>query len=205
MEAAGRHGAVGRLAVASEVVPVGPPRGFPWRAMVGALVKYYVTVLDRDFELDIDHTPDGVRVTLDGRTVDADLVRVGNSPVYSLILGGRSYEFSVIRRNGRHEIVLDGEPYTASVMDERAKLIAEASGAADDADGGETVVAPMPGVVVGIEVEVGTEVEPGRGVVTLEAMKMENELKCTAAGVVKQVLVSVGQGVAQGEALLVIE
>ncbi len=168
-------------------------------------MKYFVTVLDRDVEVDIEHAPEGLRVTLDGCSLDADLVRVGDSRVYSLVLGGRSYEFSAVRRNGRYEVVLDGEPYSAAVMDERARLIAEATGAAAEADGGETVTAPMPGVVVGVEVDVGTEVEPGQGVVTLEAMKMENELKCSAAGVVKQVLVKVGQGVAQGEPLVVIE
>jgi len=54
-------------------------------------------------------------------------------------------------------------------------------------------------------VEEGTTVEPGQGICTLEAMKMENELKCETSGVVKEVRVSVGQGVAQGEVLVVIE
>ncbi|MBD3348663.1 MAG: acetyl-CoA carboxylase biotin carboxyl carrier protein subunit [Candidatus Eisenbacteria bacterium] len=122
-----------------------------------------------------------------------------------MTLGGRSYEFSAHPRNGRYEIVLDGEPYTASVMDERAKLIAEATGTGAALEGGETIAAPMPGVVVGVEVEEGGNVAPGQGVVTLEAMKMENELKCETGGVVKEVRVSVGQGVAQGEVLVVIE
>jgi propionyl-CoA carboxylase alpha chain len=63
----------------------------------------------------------------------------------------------------------------------------------------------MPGVVIGIAVAVGDAVEAGQGVLTLEAMKMENELKSSAAGVVKQIKVEVGQGVAQGEPLVVIE
>ncbi|MFH1502135.1 MAG: biotin/lipoyl-containing protein [Candidatus Eisenbacteria bacterium] len=168
-------------------------------------MKYVVHIMGEDVELDISHGSDGTTVTVGDRAETADLVRVGSSPVYSLTLGGRSYEFSAHRKNGGYEIVLDGEPYSAGVMDERAMLIAAASGPADDGEAGETVSAPMPGVVVGIAVEVGAEVEPGQGIVTLEAMKMENELKSERGGVVKAVRVSVGQGVAQGETLIELE
>lgn len=169
-------------------------------------MKYVVHIMDEDVELDIEHGPSGTTVTLGERTLTADLVRVGDSPVYSLLLGGRSYEFAAHRRNARgYEIVLDGEPYAAGVMDERAMLIAAASGPASDAGGGETVAAPMPGIVVGIAVEPGAPVEPGQGVVTLEAMKMENELRSESGGTVKEVRVTVGQGVSQGETLVVIE
>jgi len=168
-------------------------------------VRFFVSIEGKDVEVDVVHGADGTVVTVDGETWPADLVRIGSSPVYSLTLGGRSFEFSAHRRNGEYEIVLDGEPCTAGVLDERAMLIAEATGGAGEADGGESVVAPMPGVVVGVVVEEGTTVEPGQGICTLEAMKMENELKCETSGVVKEVRVSVGQGVAQGEVLVVIE
>ncbi|MFH1690789.1 MAG: biotin/lipoyl-containing protein [Candidatus Eisenbacteria bacterium] len=83
--------------------------------------------------------------------------------------------------------------------------IAEATGDTGGQQSGETVHAPMPGIVVGIAVEVGSEVQPGQGVVTLEAMKMENELTSAVEGVVKEIKVEIGQGVSQGEPLLVIE
>lgn len=168
-------------------------------------MKYVVQISGEDIELDIERGHDGLTVTENGRTRTADLVRVGHSSVYSLLLGDRSYEFSAHRRNGGYEIVLHGETYGAKVMDEHALLIAAATAGAAEVEGGETVTAPMPGIVVGIGVEVGERVEPGRGVVTLEAMKMENELKCERGGLVKEIRVKVGQGVAQGEALVVIE
>jgi biotin carboxyl carrier protein len=121
-----------------------------------------------------------------------------------MILGDRSYEVSVHRKNGEYEVVLEGETYAARVLDERAVRIA-AAGGGEEAQSGETVRAPMPGVVVGVAVEVGAEVAPGQGVVTLEAMKMENELKSAGGGTVREINVAVGQGVAQGEILVVIE
>jgi biotin carboxyl carrier protein len=168
-------------------------------------MKYRVGVEDETVELEVRHSGDETQVVLGDRVLTADVVRIGGSPVYSLVLDGKSYEISVHQRDGRFELVLGGENYDARVMDERAMRIAEATGDAVGQQSGETVHAPMPGVVVGVAVAVGDHVEPGQGVVTLEAMKMENELKSGVEGVVTKVLVEVGRGVAQGEPLVVIE
>jgi len=168
-------------------------------------VKYLVRIGGEDIEVVVERTAAGLSVTSGGETRPADLVRIGDSSVYSLILGDRSYEFSASTRGGVREIVLHGETYSAEVLDEHALLIAAASLGGQEAGGGEVVAAPMPGIVVGVSVAVGDSVEAGRGVVTLEAMKMENELRCERGGVVKEVRVKVGQGVAQGEPLVVIE
>jgi biotin carboxyl carrier protein len=168
-------------------------------------VKYKVHVGDQDIELEIRHSGETTEVALGERTLKADLIHIPRSSVYSLILDGQSYEVSAHRHNGRFELVLRGEVYEADVMDERAMRIAEATGDVVQTRTGETILAPMPGVVVGIGVAVGDTVEPGQGVVTLEAMKMENELKCTVAGTVCKIMVECGKGVAQGQPLLVIE
>ena len=167
-------------------------------------MKYKVGIEDETVELEVRHAGDETQVVLGDRVLIADVVRIGGSPVYSLVLDGKSYEVSAHRRDGRFELVLGGESYDAHVMDERAMRIAEATGDVA-AQSGETVLAPMPGVVIGITVTVGDTVEAGQGVLTLEAMKMENELKSAVEGVVREVRVEVGQGVAQGEPLIVIE
>jgi len=168
-------------------------------------VKYKVRIAEEDIELEIRHSGDATDVVVGDRMLQADLVRIAGSPVYSLILDGKSYEVSVHRRNGRFELVIDGESYDATVLDERAMRIAEATGDVGAKQSGETVLSPMPGIVVGIAVAVGDAVTPGQSVATLEAMKMENELKSAVEGVVKEIKVEVGQGVAQGEPLVVIE
>jgi pyruvate carboxylase subunit B len=168
-------------------------------------VRYLVQIEGADIELEVERPNGGTVVRLGDRTDRADLVRIGGSPVYSLILGDASYEISVHRRNGDLEVVVGGQTYRARVLDERAMKIAAAGGGAAEGDAGEVVKAPMPGVVVGIAVGVGDEVAAGQGVVTLEAMKMENELKSASGGTVREVRVEVGQGVSQGEPLVVIE
>jgi biotin carboxyl carrier protein len=168
-------------------------------------MKYSVRIAEEDIELEVRHSGDATEVVVGDRVLTADLVRIAGSPVYSLVLDGRSHEVSVHRRDRRFELVIRGESYDADVMDERAMRIAEATGDVGDVQSGETVLAPMPGVVVGLSVAVGDTVKPGQSVMTLEAMKMENELKSAVEGVVKEVKVEVGQGVAQGEPLVVIE
>ncbi len=167
-------------------------------------MKYQVEVADEKIELEVEKTDEGSRVRLGDETKPVDLVRIGDSPVYSLILGDRSFEVSVHRRDRIYQVVLEGSTYNARVMDERALRLAAAAGDHEETKGG-IVKAPMPGIVIGIAVEVGSAVEPGQGVVTLEAMKMENELKSAVAGVVKEIKVEVGQGVILGEDLVVIE
>jgi len=167
-------------------------------------MKYKVGIEEETVELEVKRAGDETKVVLGDRVLTADVVRIGGSPVYSLVLDGRSYEVSVHRRDGKFELVLAGENYDALVMDERAMRIAEAT--ADVAtQSGQTITAPMPGVVVGIAVAVGDTVAAGQGVLTLEAMKMENELKSGVTGIVREVKVEVGQGVAQGEPLIIIE
>jgi len=168
-------------------------------------VKYKVRIAEEDIEFEIKHSGDATEVVVGDRVLSADLVRIAGSPVYSLVLDGKSYEVSVHRRNGRFELALGGESYDADVLDERAMRIADATGDIGEKQSGETVLSPMPGVVVGIGVAIGDTVVPGQSVVTLEAMKMENELKSVVEGVVTEIKVGVGQGVAQGEPLVVIE
>jgi biotin carboxyl carrier protein len=171
----------------------------------GGRLRYQVQIDGVDYDLEIDRSPQGTTVKLGDRSAPADLVRIGGSAVYSLILEDSSHEISVHKRNGDLEIVVGGQAYLARVRDERAMKIAAAGGGATDGATGAIVRAPMPGVVVGIGVGVGDEVSPGQGVVTLEAMKMENELKSASGGTVREIRVEVGQGVSQGEALVVIE
>ena len=98
-----------------------------------------------------------------------------------------------------------GERWQAVVMDERTRRVESLGAAAGSESRGEVVRAPMPGLVLRLEVEEGTPVEPGTGVLVLEAMKMENEIRASSAGVVTKVLVSPGAPVEKGTPLIEIE
>jgi pyruvate carboxylase subunit B len=90
-------------------------------------------------------------------------------------------------------------------VDERTQLIRKMSGASADRSGPKPIRAPMPGLIVSVEVGVGDRVGTGQGVVVMEAMKMENELRAEAAGTVAQVLVAAGETVEKGQILIALE
>jgi pyruvate carboxylase subunit B len=165
-------------------------------------MRYFVTIGDRTVEVDLTgHTP-----VVDGTPVDAQMSLLPGTHVRTLVADGRSHTLTAKpgERSGRWQIALGGERFTVDAVDERTRAIREMTGGADDV-AEKTVVAPMPGLVVKIEVEVGQAVKAGQGVVVVEAMKMENELKAPADGVVAKILVQERQTVDKGATLLVLE
>jgi biotin carboxyl carrier protein len=165
-------------------------------------MRYFVTIAGREVEVDLT----GATPVVDGTPVEAHLQALPGTRTRSLLVDGRSHTLAAAPgdRTGRWSIALGAERFTADAVDERTRAIREMTGAADDtAD--RTLLAPMPGLVLRVEVEVGQTVKAGQGVVVVEAMKMENELKAPADGVVASVAVRAGQTVEKGATLLVLE
>ncbi|HYW05846.1 MAG TPA: biotin/lipoyl-containing protein [Longimicrobium sp.] len=165
-------------------------------------MRYFVTVGDRTVEVDLT----GATPTVDGTPTQAELARLPGTPVRSLLVDGRSHSITAQPgdRRGRWQISLDGRRYDADAVDERTRAIRELTGGDDDA-AEKTILAPMPGLVVKIEVAVGDAVKAGQGLVIVEAMKMENELKAPADGVVAKIAVKERQTVDKGAILIVLE
>lgn len=118
--------------------------------------------------------------------------------VYSLIVGGASYEVRVMG----DEITVDGHRFVIAIDDPRQWK--RSSGVAGST-GRVQIAAAMPGKVVRLLVSAGDEVEAGQGIVVVEAMKMQNELKSPRAGRVTAIRVREGDSVVAGAALAVIE
>lgn len=165
-------------------------------------MRYFVTIGDREVEVDLT----GATPVVDGVPLHAELAALPGTPVRHLLVDGRSHAFVAHpgERRGRWEIVLEARRFAAEAVDERTRAIREMTGGAE-AEAEKTVVAPMPGLVVKVEVEVGEQVRAGQGVVVVEAMKMENELKAPADGVVSRIEVQPGQTVDKGATLIVLE
>lgn len=160
-------------------------------------MKYTVTVSGREIVVDVR----GVVIEMGGGALPAALEHVPGSPLQRLVLDGRGYEVAVSRDEGGWTVEIGGRRWSVSVEDERTRRLATIT-RERHIRGGGTVVAPMPGMVVLVEVAVGQSVEAGAGLVILEAMKMENEIRARAPGVVRAVHVQPGQAVEKGAPLL---
>jgi biotin carboxyl carrier protein len=140
-------------------------------------------------------------VRLDGRELEVDLQETGRDFV-SLLIGNRSYEVGLQRRPGGYTVVFDDDVLAVNLAD----AARGAGPAAARASGGPArVSAPMPGKLVRVLVEAGQEVKAGQGLVVMEAMKMENELRAPRDGRVREVPAREGQAVEAGALLVVVE
>ena len=162
-------------------------------------MRYFVTVDGREYEVDLG--PEGTFV--DGTAVEADVEHVEGTALRSLLLDGTSHRILARREDGgTWQLQLGGRRYRAEAVDERTRAIREMTGGAAGPLGPRPVTAPMPGLVVKIEVTVGDKVVPGQGVAIVEAMKMENELKAESAGVVTAIRVEPGEAVEKDQVLI---
>jgi biotin carboxyl carrier protein len=165
-------------------------------------MRYYATLNGRERTVDLESLGgDLFKVSIDGappHTVDA--TRLEGS-VISLLNGNRSHEVDVEEDGEALNLLVSEQVLRVELVDERKKRLQPAKGAGG-AEGRFVLRAPMPGKVVKVLVAVGAEVAEGQGLVIIEAMKMENELRSPRKGKVTGVTVQEGQTV-EGKALLI--
>jgi biotin carboxyl carrier protein len=164
-------------------------------------VKYYATVDDQTFEIDINQLGE---LCVDGECAAVDFQSIGGTSIYSLLLGNASFEALVEARNDCYEVLLQGTLYRVSVQDERMRRLTQAAKGFAAPSGEIAIKAPMPGLIVDVPVQEGQAVVEGDVLIVLESMKMENELRAPRAGTVSQLRVQNGQSVDQHEILVAI-
>lgn len=144
---------------------------------------------------------------VDGSDAAATLDVANQTPVRTLRIGDRVVRVVVHAREGKGHYALDinGHRYHAEALGERVRAIQELAARSAPPAGPAPVIAPMPGLVVRVNVAVGDTVTAGQGVLVMEAMKMENELRASAAATVKSVRVVQGTAVEKGTVLIELE
>jgi biotin carboxyl carrier protein len=176
------------------------------RATASRTFQFQVAVGDRAISVELQESVDGMRVRVAGGDEQAVAwTRPAGDELVTLLVGGKVVSALVTGRDGQYDLCVDGHPLQAVVQDERAARLAQASAAGRPAQSDLSVEAPMPGLVVAVNVEPGQEVARGESLVVLQAMKMENELTARQGGRVKEILVTPGQTVDQNQTLVTLE
>jgi biotin carboxyl carrier protein len=163
--------------------------------------SYRVSVDGDNIEIGIDQSG---QLSIEGKTVEADIRQLGASQ-YSALIDGRSFTLMVTGTSGKFQVLHGSLSHEVVVETERERLMQAYNRTAKTAAPRTEIRAPMPALVIRIEVSVGEKVEPGMGLMVLEAMKMENELKSHVAGTVREIHATQGKPVEKGELLLVLE
>jgi biotin carboxyl carrier protein len=159
---------------------------------------------ERTYTVEIEEIGKSVyRVGVDGSEFIVDGKKTGQSN-YSLIVDNRSFEVDVDNTEDEYRVLVDGRSYHVHLLDERrVRLGGIQSGI--QLQGRQKVSVPMPGKVIAVLVSEGDEVEKGQGLVIVEAMKMENEVRSPVNGSIAEIKVNAGDAVEAGAVLVVVE
>ena len=153
--------------------------------------------------VELERNASAWRILLDGQPIEADAVEIAPYTL-SILLNGQSYEIRVSPvPEGKLKLQTGTHEFTAEVIDPRAW-----SGRRHghvEAEGRQQIIAPMPGKIVRLLVKAGDHVEIGQGLLVVEAMKMQNEIRSPKSGTVERVLAKEGQAVNAGEVLAWVE
>lgn len=163
-------------------------------------MKYIVDLNGERQQVEVD----GESVHVDSHTVLARLEEIEGTPVRLVTIGSQVHRV-VVRRGatrGAYTLWVDGFRFDGEALDERTRAIRDITAESQKASGPASLNAPMPGLIVRVNVAPGDAVQAGQGLIVMEAMKMENELRASAAGIVKNVLVEPGKAVEKGTLLI---
>ena len=165
-------------------------------------MKLKIQLGGRTRDLELTREGRSLRATLDGRKLEADAVEIAPGQ-YSILLEGASCEVGVEPAPAGLIVTVAGRRLDVRVVDPR-RWRGAGRGGALEAEGRQQVVAPMPGKVVRVLVQQGEKVEAGRGLLVVEAMKMQNEIRSPKTGTVERLMVNEGQAVNAGQVLAVV-
>jgi biotin carboxyl carrier protein len=164
-------------------------------------VKIEIKLRDLKRTVEISRTDGALRFVVDGRSLDADPVEIAPG-IYSILIEGQSFEARVDTTGGGLRVSVAGREYAAQIVDPRQRK--RYRGGAIEVEGRQQVIAPMPGKVVRVLAAAGDVVEAGKGLVVIEAMKMQNEVRSPKSGTIERMLVAEGQAVNSGDVLAVV-
>jgi len=161
---------------------------------------YIVTIGEKKYEIIIDGETSEVKVN--GRPVNVDHKNI-RGKLHSILTDNTGFEFELVRANGGFDIWHGSGSMHADIIDEKTERLRKLMGSSGGGAKASSLRAPMPGLVVKVEVEVGQHVKKGDGLVIVEAMKMENELRAHAPATIKEIKIKPGQPVEKNQELIV--
>src|SRR6516164_11580131 len=166
-------------------------------------MTYDVVVDGKTHRLELTKGETSWRCQVDGHSLEVDAALTARD-VLSVLIGGDAFEIKRERSlSGDVHLVIGSARYAIDVQDPRSLRTRRAAGGGEA--GPQKITAPMPGKIVRITVAETDEVKAGQGVIVMEAMKMQNEMKSPKDGRVQKILTSEGSTVNAGDTLAIIE
>ena len=164
-------------------------------------MMYDVNIEGKNYRLELDRVDGRWSCQVDGGEIEIDAV-LARRDVLSILIDGKAYEIKRERTAVDMHLWVGSARFAVQLRDPRSL---RSRAAAEDGKGPRKLLAPMPGKVVRVLVTEEAEVEAGQGVLVVEAMKMQNEIKSPKKGVVRKLMATEGAAVNAGDVLAVVE
>ena len=164
-------------------------------------MKLQIEIAGKKRQVELARANERAIWTIDGQRLEADAVAV-SAGIYSILLGGKSFEVRVERLGAELRAITAGRDLSVVIQDEREWR--RNRGGSVEAEGRQQVLAPMPGKIVRVLVKAGDSVRAGQGLLVVEAMKMQNEIRAPKSGTIDRVRVVEGQTVNAGEVVVIV-
>lgn len=164
-------------------------------------MSYIVRVDGREFRVDITREGSHFKISLNNKDMTAEMASPYSNSQIALIVDNKLY--SVVF-NAENKIAVNAEEYVAEIFDEHVHTLFKTStqvGLKHEV----VITVPMPGLIIDVGVKEGEAVKAGQGLIVVEAMKMQNEIKAPRDGIVKTIFIKKGQTVNSREKLIIIE
>jgi biotin carboxyl carrier protein len=169
--------------------------------MSGAVVKLQIEIAGEKRQVELAQAGERAIWRIDGQRIEADAVAVSPG-TYSILMNGKSFEVRVESLGAELRAITAGRYLRVAIQDEREWR--RNRGGSVEAEGRQQVLAPMPGKIVRVLVSTGDSVRAGQGLLVVEAMKMQNEIRAPKSGTIDRVRVVEGQTVNAGEVVVIV-
>ena len=166
-------------------------------------MNYIAKIKNKEFQINLDDRGDQVVAIINGKSIPLQMNEIDGSHVYSALVGNRSIEIEIRRNEVGYLIFHKGKSLEYLVEDERTARLKKSMSQSVSQKVEKDLKAPMPGLIVAIEVKPGQMLKKGEGLLIIEAMKMENEIKAPFDCVIKEIKVQEKQAVEKGQVLVV--
>ncbi|MGH1364030.1 MAG: acetyl-CoA carboxylase biotin carboxyl carrier protein subunit [Calditrichia bacterium] len=164
-------------------------------------MRYYLRREEEFLPIELSENGNGYTVIIDNQKMDVDVRHISGNR-YSALVNGKSHVLYSELHTQQKALITNHIRTELRLLNERQKLEAELFGDSNENVGRGEVRAPMPGMILRVEVLEGDKVEAGQPILVMEAMKMENEIKAETMGVVTAIKIEAGQAVEKDDLLL---
>ncbi len=168
-------------------------------------MKYLTKIKDKQVIIEIERIDDRFNVIVNNEMFLAEMFQLDGTDTFLFLINNQPYETEITKKNHQYFVSFNGGNYLCGIEDEQLARLRHSIRGSEKVHTEHVLNTPMPGLIVNVNVIAGQKVNKGERLLTIEAMKMENEIAAPEDAIVKKVNVEPKQAVELGQELMVLK